>query len=466
MRLPLLALLLTTPALAADPPAKPNPGANPLDRALQQLGEKLTRPKPNGPIPSRLIPGMTLPSPHYLQHYPTYFPPDQPSLVPELVVPPEPMKYSDPPASRKVREDANPLLGTWVRDRPGIRVTLKFTDKRLFASLQMAKKPEGKDPVETGAINLDADYGVGPGGRVFGVVTGVDLTASEGGFAQMGGGADSLQSSFDELLFTFRARVEDDTLTVAGLKAEGVKEISGFLPLLLGKFRRADGSPLPPIKPTKFEYQRSEMTLPSPNYRNHYPTYFPPERSSTTTGQIIGGMLGSGLGRLIGSATGNPKTESILQRIDREEAPPPREVPVAAQMICHVEPNIQLLPNTTKNGEKTALLIGKLYLFGADQKPTDANGALSVVMHDITPRPAGQKSKIGQHIHIDAATLKRIQADDERFGRHYTFPLSWPTEWTDVTHVTITACYKQLAGDDFVSPLLTQPDIKLKVVRE
>lgn len=298
MRLPLLALLLATPAFAADPDAKS------LDQAIRQLKEKLTRSKQ-----SSQIRGMTLPSPHYLQHYPTYFPPEQPAkptTEPQKESTPEPaVQPSKPKAAAK--DEANPLLGTWVREVPGFRVTLKFSEKRLFATLEMASKPEGKGLVETGTIKLDADYGVGHGGRVFGVVTGTDFTLSNWTLLGAVVNAEAVEAALDELPFSFRARADDDTLTVAGLKAQFAGETNGLIVRLLGKFHRGNGAPLPPIKPVKTESPFLGL-------------------GSSTPGDRIGFL---GVAEMLGAATGNPKAGSL----HREEAPLPRDVPTTQPRI-------------------------------------------------------------------------------------------------------------------------------------
>jgi len=111
------------------------------------------------------------------------------------------------------------------------------------------------------------------------------------------------------------------------------------------------------------------------------------------------------------------------------------------QFICIVEPNILYQPDTTKNGQPAALMLGKVYLFGADQKPVEADGQLTVVLNDTTVRPPGAAQRDRSIVHIDAATFKKLGANDERFGRHFVVPLPWPDGWGDVTHVTVQARY-------------------------
>lgn len=132
-----------------------------------------------------------------------------------------------------------------------------------------------------------------------------------------------------------------------------------------------------------------------------------------------------------------------------------------SQFMCVVEPTPQALPDITRNGTPTYALLGKAFLFGLDSKPTDADGQLTVVMTDATPRPPGTPPKNVEVTNFDPATMKKLLANDERLGRHYLFPIPWPSDWVDVTHVIVQAQYKP--NPDSKLPTLYHPAIKMTV---
>lgn len=132
-----------------------------------------------------------------------------------------------------------------------------------------------------------------------------------------------------------------------------------------------------------------------------------------------------------------------------------------AQFMCVVEPTPQQLPDITRNGAPTPALLGKAFLFGTDSKPADADGQLTVVMTDATPRPPGTPPRNVEVTNFDAGTMKKLLANDERLGRHYLFPIPWPADWTDVTQVIVQAQYKPSAESKL--PVLYHPAVKVTI---
>lgn len=180
-------------------------------------------------------------------------------------------------------------------------------------------------------------------------------------------------------------------------------------------------------------------------------------RSLTASAARLGrtrGILGVALAAVAlggaGCQSAGKSRAEVLRSLGLGSKPTP-----PTQFICIVEPNVQYLPDTTRNGQPSAVLLGKVYLFGADQKPVPADGQLTVVMNDTTIRPAGQSPKVPELVHFDAATLKTLRANDERFGPHYVFLIPWRPDWSDVTHVTVQARFspnKELKIQDLFHP--------------
>ncbi len=127
---------------------------------------------------------------------------------------------------------------------------------------------------------------------------------------------------------------------------------------------------------------------------------------------------------------------SMMRAVGLTPAAPPRE------FICMVESGIQELPDTTRGGRPTKAILGKMFLFGADRQPAEADGQLTLMMADATPRPPGAPTLRPEVVNIDQTALKSLRGNDERFGRCYAFVLPWPAEWTGVEQVTIQASYK------------------------
>ena len=331
-----------------------------------------------------------------------------------------PALAADPPAK------PNPLLGTWVREAEGTRVLVALGDKRVNVTLHQAMKDDRAGKVERLCLKLDADYGTGPDGRLFGVVTGVEATGTAGMMRSLHSLDGNLEAQLEGMPFAIRVRIDEGVLSLSGLRAEAARG-SNYAQLLSGKFRRTDDRPLAKLKPAKAETAVPGMTLPSPHYLQHTPTYFPPDPPIAPAGfggpppvGVITAPNGDqgqhGFGTLGSLRPGQPspplKTRIIppeeLPPIPilplREEAPKPRAVSVAVQMMCLVEPGLQHLPDLTKNGEKTAVLMGRLFLFGADQKPLDPCGSLTLQLTDTTPRVKGRPAHVGQIVSCDAAT--------------------------------------------------------------
>ncbi len=116
----------------------------------------------------------------------------------------------------------------------------------------------------------------------------------------------------------------------------------------------------------------------------------------------------------------------------------------AVQMVAAFMQQVQYLPDPTRDGVNGAGITGQVFLMGKDGRYVQSNGDLVVMLEDTTPRSGGQPSPLVPEVfHFDAATLKKLKTNDERFGDCYAVFLPYPKEWKDkeVTTVRATAKY-------------------------
>jgi hypothetical protein len=133
-------------------------------------------------------------------------------------------------------------VGTWVRELPGTQITLRFTDKRLFATLRGVGVDNGAKLEES--FRVEADYAIGPDGTVFGVVTGTDYTPpNEANAADLKWPKEL--GRMNGMPFCFRFRIDDGVLSASDLRCELPCE---SLPVL-GRYARAGLEPAPAPRP-------------------------------------------------------------------------------------------------------------------------------------------------------------------------------------------------------------------------
>lgn len=133
---------------------------------------------------------------------------------------------------------ATPHVGTWVRELHGTEVTLKFTGKRLFATLRGVCVDNGTKLEES--FLVEADYAIGPDGKVFGVITATDYTPpKEVDAADLKWPTELTR--MNGMPFCFRFRIDDGVLSTSDLRCEMPCE---SLPLLGRYTRRTDADPV------------------------------------------------------------------------------------------------------------------------------------------------------------------------------------------------------------------------------
>jgi hypothetical protein len=122
----------------------------------------------------------------------------------------------DAEASRARGREVQRPVGTWERDVGPFHITIRIEADRLYGTFSGADK-DCKITVE-----LDADYSVNKDGVLFGVITGLDLSA--GSQKEELGDVAALNNAFADQPFSFRFRVDGDFLTVKDLKFAGDKK--------------------------------------------------------------------------------------------------------------------------------------------------------------------------------------------------------------------------------------------------
>ncbi len=130
------------------------------------------------------------------------------------------------------------------------------------------------------------------------------------------------------------------------------------------------------------------------------------------------------------------KVTHVVQTAANWDAPTP-----ATQVVCFWQRRLTQLPDPTREGAQAPGLVGQVFLVTADSNTAEVAGDVTVSVYDETPRPSGQPTKSHEVWHFDKATLKKLIAGDERFGKSHVLFLPWPAGWQDVTTVRILARY-------------------------
>jgi len=170
------------------------------------------------------------------------------------------------------------------------------------------------------------------------------------------------------------------------------------------------------------------------------------ESVDALTATAVGGSVRRVLGltvALAAVALGGTGCQSVSKsRAEMMQAVGLTKPTAPAQFICMVQSGLQDLPDTTRGGRPTKAVLGKMFLFGNDRQPAEANGQLTLMMTDATPRPPGLPTHRPEVANIDAKALKSLKANDERFGPCYAFVIPWPEEWVGVSQIAIQATFK------------------------
>lgn len=119
------------------------------------------------------------------------------------------------------------------------------------------------------------------------------------------------------------------------------------------------------------------------------------------------------------------------------------KTPPATQFAAAWQNKLGQLPDPTKNGVMNSGVVGQVFLYTDKYTAADITGSLTVVANDATDRPNGQAPRQPNVWHFDAATLKRMVVNDDRFGKSVALFLPWPEEWIDVNRLYIQARYDQ-----------------------
>lgn len=118
------------------------------------------------------------------------------------------------------------------------------------------------------------------------------------------------------------------------------------------------------------------------------------------------------------------------------------------QLICLWQRRLASLPDPVRDGVIAPGLVGQAFLITADNQPAEVHGDMIIMMSDETKR-SGNAGKMVDEVYLyDAATLRKLITNDERFGKSIALFLPWPSHWKDVNAVRIQVRYKQKGTPD------------------
>jgi hypothetical protein len=137
--------------------------------------------------------------------------------------------------------------GCYIREVDGGRVMWQFKEKRLTMTIEIAYKLDKATQETRVSVVADADYGIGPDGRIYGVFTSLECK----GFnsicereMQLKGSLSNAREILD-LPFTVRTRFDDDTLSIGEVRGRELEQLvvsdPGSEGAFTGKYRRCDG---------------------------------------------------------------------------------------------------------------------------------------------------------------------------------------------------------------------------------
>ncbi len=173
-------------------------------------------------------------------------------------------------------------------------------------------------------------------------------------------------------------------------------------------------------------------------------------------------LAAAALAPATGCMTAKPMQVERLNQALQEAMPASTVTPAAApktppatQFAAAWQTKLGQLPDPTKNGVMNSGIVGQVFLYTDKFAAADIAGTLTVVANDSTDRPNGQPAKQPNVWHFDAATLKRMVVNDDRFGKSVALFLPWPEEWTDVNRLYVQARYDQTNSFTVYAPPAT-----------
>ncbi|HKB03197.1 MAG TPA: hypothetical protein VKD90_13305 [Gemmataceae bacterium] len=127
-------------------------------------------------------------------------------------------------------------------------------------------------------------------------------------------------------------------------------------------------------------------------------------------------------------------------------ATPTAKIGEANRLTAAWNNKIIYAPDPTRGGEPVPGLMGRLYLFGPDEKhPLPTEGELIVGVWDNTPKVNGGEPALLELWHIDAQTAKKFQRHD-LIGDGYTIFLPWSKYHVDLKQVSVRARFNGADG--------------------
>ena len=303
--------------VADTPPSASGPdpligGPSPMRQTQQKPGPVAASelPPPLEPSPQPLpqkLPPVAFPKPR------SGPPPMQSDLLPSAMSGPPPMSSTGVPSMiPPVQAPTSKFTGTWVRSMDEFRTVVTLSEKRLTIEFQYAGFDETKAEARC-TIRIGGDCAYGPEGTIFGVITDADIEGVKG---LVGIDSDAIHKLMDEP-FSAKVRVDDRGLFLREVRCAsfGPTSKNPIQSAGIGRYQLMTGQPMPPLKPMPLKkkaeapstepttsrssakppnklmalLERAEtylngfgmqtrvggMTLPSPQYLQHFPQYYP-----------------------------------------------------------------------------------------------------------------------------------------------------------------------------------------------
>lgn len=150
---------------------------------------------------------------------------------------------------------------------------------------------------------------------------------------------------------------------------------------------------------------------------------------------------------LAAASVGCHSTRQASERVSEKvthavhAATTPWEPPPASQIICVAHPRLSSLPDPTRDGTPAPGLVCQVFLVAPNGAAAEVAGDVTFAVYDESARPPGTPAKTPEVWHFDKATLKKLVASDERFGRFHAVFIPWRADWADVTAVRIMTRY-------------------------
>jgi hypothetical protein len=361
------------------------------------------------------------------------------------------------------------IMGTWYREFGSKLQIIKITPDYLTMTVILSEEIEdGK--IATATCVTTADYHITRDGMTLvGLITGVDAQIEgdvpEEDMKDLGKAIEKERKIKEDRPFALTFRIYGDSLVIRNVRMPESQDGDEDNPLqttIGGTYKNAGDKPLPKPKVAKVMNVKAIPYSSDPNIRMQELLY-----QSEDLRRIECGWRRFWLPEpeTPSHLTSAPATVDSTPRMVEPTALPANEPPPstsnseknvpATEITVSWKNQIQYLPDSTRNGELGAVLLGQLFLYGSKFEAATAGGTLTVDLVDETPRPTGQPAPARERWTFTKETLDKLAITDERFGKCYALGLPWPTYMSSVTRVRIAVRFEPKNGSPFDAPATT-----------